>query len=108
MKKLCFLLMLLLTLGMTAALAEGMVLGDEAFSGCTELTEVVIPEGVTAIGMWAFYDCTALSSSIIPSGVTDIGEDAFYGCDSLTATVAEGSYAAQYSKKNGIRRTYAE
>lgn len=108
MKKFCFLLMLLLTLGMTCALADGMVIESEAFMGCTELTEVVIPEGVTEIGMWAFSDCTALTGITLPSSVTDIGEDAFYDCDSLTATVAEGSDTAQYCKKNGIKRTYAE
>ncbi len=107
MKKLCFLLMLLLTLCTACALADS-VLGDEAFSGCTELTEVVLPEGVTEIGMWAFSDCTSLKSITLPKGLTRIGDGAFYDCDSLTATVAEGSYAAQYFKKNGIRRTYAK
>lgn len=107
MKKLCFLLMLLLTLCPACALVDS-VIEDDAFMGCTELTEVVIPEGVMEIGGWAFSDCTALTSVILPSSVTDIDNYAFYGCDSLTATVAEGSYAANCCKKNGIRRTYAE
>ena len=45
--------------------------------------EVVIPEGVTAIGGKAFLNCTSLTSVTIPASVTSIGDDAFYGCAKL-------------------------
>ena len=45
---------------------------------------VVIPFGVTTIGIYAFYRCLFLSSVVIPNGVTSIGDQAFKACESLT------------------------
>ncbi|MGN0444070.1 MAG: leucine-rich repeat domain-containing protein [Acutalibacteraceae bacterium] len=58
---------------------------DEAFSGCTGLTSVTIPYSVTSIEHWAFLGCTSLTSITIPDSVTRIGYEAFLGCTSLTS-----------------------
>ncbi|MBS5299162.1 MAG: leucine-rich repeat domain-containing protein, partial [Prevotella sp.] len=60
-------------------------LGDEAFLGCSGLTSLTIPSGVTSIGVYAFYGCSGLTSLTIPSGVTWIGWYAFNGCSGLTS-----------------------
>ena len=66
-------------------------IGGCAFSGCTSLASIIIPEGVTSIGEWVFSGCSNLTSITIPEGVTSIGEHAFYGCSSLTSiTIPEG------------------
>ena len=49
----------------------------------TEITDLVIPEGVGRIGNNAFYGCTGLTSVTIPNSVTSIGENAFYNCTGL-------------------------
>ena len=55
------------------------------------LTEYVVPEGVTEIGSYVFKGCTSLTSITIPDSVTTIGKYAFYGCSSLTQiTLPEG------------------
>ena len=54
-------------------------IGTSAFYGCTGLTSITIPDGVTSIGYRAFYGCTGLTSITIPDGVTSIGSSAFYG-----------------------------
>lgn len=59
-------------------------IGDHAFSGCSSLTQITIPEGVTSIGGYAFTFCSSLKEITIPESVTSIGDDAFYGCDNLT------------------------
>ena len=59
------------------------VIGDSAFWLCSSLTSVVIPKGVTFIGYRAFEDCSSLTSVVIPDSVTSIGDDAFQGCESL-------------------------
>ena len=55
-----------------------------AFSICEGLTEIIIPDTVTEIGLGAFAMCTALTSVTIPDSVTRIGDSAFYGCSALT------------------------
>ena len=59
-------------------------IGDGAFSGCTGLTDITIPNSVTTIGDGAFSGCTGLTDITIPNSVTFIGWYAFYGCTGLT------------------------
>ncbi|MBR0142512.1 MAG: leucine-rich repeat protein [Ruminococcus sp.] len=56
-----------------------------AFSGCTGLTSINIPDNVTSIGEWAFLGCTNLTSINIPDGVTSIEGNTFAGCTRLTS-----------------------
>jgi hypothetical protein len=59
-------------------------IGDSAFSGCSKLRSIIIPNSVTAIGNSAFSGCGSLTSITIPSSVTSIGKSAFNSCGSLT------------------------
>ncbi len=78
------------------------VIGNAAFTFCSDLTSVTIPEGVTSIGDDAFYGCDSLTSITIPEGVTSIGGDAFYGCDSLTSiNIPEGVMSISSGAFNG-------
>ena len=60
-------------------------IGDSAFSHCYELTSITIPNSVTAIGEDAFNNCAELSSITIPNSVTSIGDDTFLGCVGLSS-----------------------
>ncbi len=60
-------------------------IGNFAFYGCSGLTSVIIPNGVTSIGGSSFYGCIGLTSVTIPESVTSIGKYAFYGCSGLIA-----------------------
>ena len=60
-------------------------IGNWAFSGCSKLENITIPNSVTSIGDWGFDDCSSLTSVEIPDSVTSIGDWAFNGCSSLTS-----------------------
>ena len=60
-------------------------IGRNAFDGCSGLTSMTIPSSVTSIGGAAFGGCSGLTSLTIPSGVTEIGDEAFSGCSGLTS-----------------------
>ena len=62
---------------------ENYAIGSSAFSACSDLTSVVIPNSVTRIGREAFYGCSGLTSVEIPNSVTSIGGSAFYECKGL-------------------------
>ena len=61
------------------------------FSGCSELSSIVIPDGVTSIQSGAFFNCTKLTSITIPGSVTSIGPNAFENCTNLTSITIPGS-----------------
>ncbi|MDE6562583.1 MAG: leucine-rich repeat protein, partial [Muribaculaceae bacterium] len=64
---------------------------NSTFSYCSALTSINIPDGVTSIGSSAFWGCSALTSISIPDGVTSIGDGAFVDCNSLTSvTIPDG------------------
>ena len=60
-------------------------IGNSAFSDCSGLISIDIPNSVTSIGGGAFYNCSGLTSIAIPNSVTSIGSGAFFYCSSLTS-----------------------
>ena len=66
-------------------------IGDYAFSSCSGLTSVTIPNSVTSIGYRAFYGCSGLTFVTIPNSVTSIGVRAFEGCSGLTSVTIGNS-----------------
>lgn len=81
--------------GGDVVIPEGVTkIGEKAFSDCSSVASVVIPNSVTEIlgdtwcwGGGAFADCNNLKSVVIPNSVTKIGEGVFKDCLSLTSVV---------------------
>ncbi len=56
------------------------------------VTELLVPNNVTDIGIYAFQGCSSLINITIPDTVTSIGRCAFNGCSGLTSvTFGENS-----------------
>ena len=75
-------------------------IGDKAFTYCSGLTSIVIPNSITSIGDYAFYGCSGLTSIVIPNSVASIGNWTFYGCTSLKnlhIADGEGTLALGYN-----------
>ena len=67
------------------------IICDNAFSSCRSLSDIVIPDSVTSIGIGAFFNCSSLSKIVIPDSVTSIGGAAFFICGSLSCIVIPDS-----------------
>lgn len=58
--------------------------GKSAFSFCTALKALDLPDSITTIGDYAFSGCSALTAAFIPTNVTTLGTGVFSHCYSLT------------------------
>ena len=67
----------------TSASSDVLIVGNNAFYSCTNLTSISLPSA-TSIGNYAFYTCTNLTSVSLPL-VTSIDYNAFNGCTGLTS-----------------------
>jgi len=80
-------------LELPAAVTGELVIGDEAFSYCNDLSlpegqNLVIPEGTTKIGTEAFHYCENLEGGlVIPDSVESIGYGAFSYCKKLNGNL---------------------
>lgn len=61
-----------------------LVIGNNSFSGCTQLSKIDLPYNTVAIGSGAFKECTAAKSVSLPENVRYIGSYAFSDMASLT------------------------
>ncbi len=71
-------------------LPEGiLILEDNAFSECINLKNINLPQSLKKIECEVFSGCTSLTSVNIPQQVEDIGLEVFTGCSSLDTIVVD-------------------
>ena len=76
-------------------------IGSKAFSNCSSLSDVTVPEGVTLVGESAFESCNGLLVISLPSTLTYLGDNAFGSCWNLhIINVAQGN--AVYASVDGV------
>ncbi len=66
-------------------------IGRYSFDACSSLTKVTLPESVTSIGEAAFANCESLASITIPKSVTSIENNVFAYCKSFTSIIIPDS-----------------
>lgn len=93
----------------TITIPDGVkIIGIGAFWNCTDLTSVTIGNSVTSIEDYAFYYCSGLTSVTIPNSVTSIGGWVFVNCSGLTSVTIGNSvtsiYDAAFSNCTGIKK----
>ncbi|MGM9817240.1 MAG: leucine-rich repeat domain-containing protein, partial [Lepagella sp.] len=87
--------------GTSIVLKEGTKgIAVDAFSDCSDLTSVTIPNSVISIGDYAFFNCTGLTSVTIPNSVTSIGDYPFDRCSGLTSIKVESGNSVYDSREN--------
>lgn len=73
-------------------LHEGLeTIGDAAFRGCGKLASIDIPDSVKTIGVSAFAGCSALTTVEIPAGVDTIAPILFSDCTGLDSVWVKGT-----------------
>lgn len=71
--------------GITTITAGSSITALGLFGGCTKLSSIKIPYGVTTIGAYSFCNCTALSGSLVfPDTVTSIGGDSLHNIPNVS------------------------
>ena len=60
-------------------------IGDGAFTWCTGLTSIVIPNSVESVGNRTFWNCSNLKSIELSQSITSIGDYTFSNCTSLSS-----------------------
>lgn len=81
-------------------------IGYQAFKGCTGLTRVIIPEGVTMMLNEAFSGCSALTEVTLPSTMYSIYNNVFAGCTALTSVTCLREDARSCNANNFDAATY--
>ena len=66
-------------------------IGSAAFSGCTGLTNVSLPNSLTNLGSCAFSNCTSLTNVTMGTNLISIGTNAFQSCTALAGIVIPNS-----------------
>jgi len=76
-------------------------IGSMAFSGCPNLTSVIIPNSVEEIGYYSFSGCISLESFTILATISRVDPRAFSGCTSLQSINVE-TENPNYSSIDGV------
>lgn len=68
-------------------------IGEDTFKDCGKLKKVILPDSLVTIGKGAFQGCSGLTEITIPDHVTTIDKNAFQGCSGLDAVAVPGKVA---------------
>ena len=84
-------------------IGEGVTsISDSAFYECFNLTSVSLPSTLKTIGYSAFYRCQKLPSIRIPAGVTSIYSSAFRTCNAMTGIWVDEANTTYSSDASGV------
>ena len=80
-------------------------ISDNCFSSAT-VKSIIISEGIESIGWFAFSNCTSLQSVTVPDSIKKIGHSAFGdGGGRITIFCHQNSFALSYAQSYGITHT---
>ena len=77
-------------------------IGRYAFSGCTGLVSIKLPEKVDYLGDYAFKDCTSISSLVVPDSKMGRPIDVILGCMDLNSLTIPVTYRLDIGVENSL------
>ena len=61
---------------------------DDCFNGCSELSQITIPDGTERIGKKSFWGCYGATNTLVmPSSVTELKDRAFGACSNIEQVI---------------------
>lgn len=86
----------------SVTLNEGIAeIGEKAFSGCTSIKRIILPDSVTLMGAGAFENNTGLTELRLGEKLEKIGDEAFLNCESISILKYANDYSALEKIGNG-------
>ncbi len=82
-----------------------MEIAENAFAGCTDITEIEMPDTLQVIGFDAFSGCSGLRKIDLPEYVGTVRQNAFAECASLETVIIRGSQCNLYDSPETICNT---
>lgn len=83
---------------------------QEGFKNCTQLSEVILHEGLKTIASQAFANCSSLTSMTFPASMETFSANSFYNCDALVEVTFLGQTAPTFgygTQYGGIEYAFA-
>jgi hypothetical protein len=77
--------------------------GNGAFKGCFSLEKVTLPASVQSLGICAFQECMQLRHAVFENPETVIDTGCFTHCNTVILHAAKGSTAYRYADAEGLR-----
>ncbi|MBQ6929506.1 MAG: leucine-rich repeat protein, partial [Oscillospiraceae bacterium] len=74
-------------------------IAEAVFAFNNDITEVVVPENVTSIGVNAFNSCKNIKTITLPSTLMSIGSNALAGCSALETVIFSGDAQDWYDRE---------
>lgn len=86
----------------TLVLGEGVTnIEGNAFDGCTKLNSVQFSNTVKEVGPYAFRNCSSLTSIVLPESLIQIDDRAFYGCKNLMSVTCNAQTPPNFPDVSG-------
>lgn len=76
-------------------------LPDSAFTECTKIINIKLPDSLTKLGKYIFYGCTGIKKFVYPRKVVNIPAHAFHGCSNLERIYFKGVVTINPSSDTG-------
>ena len=74
---------------------------DSAFTQCTNIINIKLPDSLTKLGRYIFYGCTGFKKFVYPKNVRNIPAHCFHGCSNLERIYFKGVISINHTGDQG-------
>lgn len=79
---------------------------DSAFTQCTNIVNIKLPNSLTKLGKYCFHGCTGIKKFVYPKNVRNIPTQCFYNCTNLERIYFKGIISINHSGDQGHNKQF--